>query len=463
MELIDCISPIDGRYRKSAESLAARFSEKALIKYRVKVEVEYLVALSGVKGALKPLSAAQKAKLLAIVELSDADAAIVKKIETQGHAGIPATNHDVKAVEYFIRLKLKAAGLSHIAEWTHFALTSEDTNNLSYALMVGDALAFEIIPALENVRAQIEKLALAHAADPLLARTHGQPAVPTTFGKEFKVFSARLERQIRQLKVMSLPAKLNGAVGNYNAHHAALPQTDWLAFTRKFITQLNAGRKIKLEANIFTTQIEPHDGLVEIFDCLRRADMVLVDFSQDMWRYISDGLIIQNPVAGEIGSSTMPQKVNPIDFENAEGNFGAANALFTFFSAKLPVSRLQRDLSDSTTLRSAGSAFAYNLIACKALLRGLSKIRVNAAAALEMLRASPEVIAEGAQTILRREGVTGGYEKMKALTRGKKLSLAEFAIFVDGLDVSPKTKAELKSLRPETYTGLAAKIARLKI
>ena len=463
MELTDCISPIDGRYRKITEPLARRFSENALISYRVRMEIEYLLALGRLKNSPCKIPAGAQKRLCALKEISPADAALVKKIETQGHAGIPATNHDVKAAEYFIRLRLKEAGLAGLAEWTHFALTSEDTNNIAYALMLSDALGNEIIPALEEVLTALEKLAFTHAADPLLARTHGQPAVPTTFGKEFKVFAARLHRQIKQLKALRIPAKLNGAVGNYNAHMAALPKADWLKFTKDFVAALNTGRKIKLEANLFTTQIESHDGMAELFDCSRRANTILTGFTQDIWRYISDGLVMQKAVAGEIGSSTMPQKVNPIDFENAEGNFGAANALFIYFSTKLPISRLQRDLSDSTTQRSIGSAFAYSLVGYRALLRGLGKIHVNRAAGLAMLAASPEVLAEGIQTILRREGVPGGYEKLKALTRGQKPSLETLAQFIDGLPVKPSVKAELKKLRPENYTGLAEKMAKLKL
>jgi adenylosuccinate lyase len=462
MEPADCISPLDGRYRKTTEPLAKRFSENALIAYRVRMEAEYLLALGALKGSPFKLSAGEQKKLRALREISSADAALVKKIETAGHAGIPATNHDVKAAEYFIRIRMKELGLEALSEWTHFALTSEDTNNIAYALMLSDALGCEIIPALEEVLAVLEKFAANHAADPLLARTHGQPAVPTTFGKEFKVFAVRLNRQIKQLKAFKVPAKLNGAVGNYNAHMAALPNADWLKFSKDFIAALNAERKIKLEANLFTTQIESHDGLAELCDCMRRVNTILTGFSQDIWRYISDGLIMQKTVAGEIGSSTMPQKVNPIDFENAEGNFGAANALFNYFATKLPISRLQRDLSDSTTQRSIGSAFAYSVVGYRALLRGLGKIHVNREAALAMLSASPEVLAEGLQTILRREGVPGGYEKLKAVTRGQKPSMEMLTQFIDTLPVKPQVKAEMKKLRPENYTGLAAKIAKLK-
>ncbi|MFA5162306.1 MAG: adenylosuccinate lyase [Elusimicrobiales bacterium] len=460
MNELDCVSPIDGRYRRHSAPLAAYFSESALIKFRVRTEVEYLLALCGA-GIAPRLSASGGKKLAALAAISGEEAALVKKIETRGHAGIPATNHDVKAVEYFIRLRLKKLSLSGLSEWVHFALTSEDTNNIASALMLRGALESEIIPMLRAVRREISGLARRHAAAPLLARTHGQSAVPTTFGKEFRVFSERLERQIRQMESARLPAKLNGAAGNYNAHHAALPDTDWLEFSRGFIARLNAGRRIKLEANLFTTQIEPHDGLAEILDCMRRANTVLLDFSQDMWRYISDGLITQRAAPGEIGSSTMPQKVNPIDFENAEGNIGMANAMFSFFSAKLPVSRLQRDLSDSTTQRNIGAAFAHSRIAYVSLLRGLGKTEICEAAALSMLDNAPEVVTEGIQTILRREGVKGGYEKMKALSRGRKISLSDIAAFIDGLDAAPEVKTELKSLTPRTYTGLSAKIARL--
>lgn len=460
MEHINCISPIDGRYRSLAKALSGYFSERALIKYRVLAEVEYLLALS--KLALprfKKLSEKEKKSLLKLRDVSESDALLVKKIETEGAKTIPATRHDVKAVEYFIKDRLRACGLAALSEWTHFALTSEDTNSMAYGLMLSDALSEEIIPALEQLRCALRELAQKHADAPLLARTHGQPAVATTFGKEFKIFEARLDRQLSQLKNTAVLVKLGGAVGNYNAHCAALPKVNWRKFSADFARRFNSGRAIKLAVNPVTAQTEPHDNQAEIFDNMRRINTLLTDFCQDIWRYISDGLIMQRPVRGEIGSSTMPQKINPIDFENAEGNFGLANALFAHFSAKLPISRLQRDLSDSTVQRNIGCAFAYSLIACRSVLRGLSKIEVNRPLALEMLRQHPEIVSEAIQTVMRLEGEENAYEKLKELTRGKKLSSARLNAFVDTLKISRASKKALKKLKPENYTGLAREIA----
>ena len=306
----------------------------------------------------------------------------------------------------------------------------------------------------------MEKLSNEHAKTPMLARTHGQPASPTTFGKEMRVFEARLARQLEQLKERSILVKFAGATGNYNAHVVTVPDVDWQEFAKKFIEGLNAGYQIKIELNTVTTQIEPHDTYAEFFDNLRRVNTILIGFSQDMWRYISDGWITQKPKAGEIGSSAMPHKVNPIDFENAEGNFGVANSLFEHFSRKLPISRLQRDLSDSTVERTFGTAFAHSLIGYKSLLKGLGKVNVNEKAMLEDLQEHPEVIAEAIQTVLRREGVDVPYEKLKELTRGRQVTLEDFAKFIDGLSVGEKIKKHLKALRPENYLGIAEKIAQ---
>jgi len=456
---LSAISSIDGRYRTIVASLAEHFSEYGLIRKRITVECEYLLALSEA-GVIRALSKEEKVILQQLPHISLEEAAIVKKIEKEGYEGIPATNHDVKAVEYFIKKRLAATSLKDIAEWTHFALTSEDINSAAYGMALRGALQSEIIPSIEGIRASLMTLTEKYASTAMLARTHGQPATPTTFGKEMRVFESRLARQLGQLSKQAIFVKFSGATGSYNAHVAALPDVDWRSFAKDLIVRLNVGYKISLELNEITTQIEPHDTYAELFDTMRRINTILVDFSQDIWRYISDGWLGQKVKEGEIGSSAMPHKVNPIDFENAEGNLGVANALFEHFSRKLPISRLQRDLSDSTVLRVFGTAFAHALVGYTALFRGLEKISVNKEAMLEDLRAHPEVISEAIQTVLRREGVEVPYEKLKELTRGKKVSLDDFAEFIDGLSVNDEVKTHLKSLRPEAYIGLAERIAR---
>lgn len=460
MDPLSAISPIDGRYRKSAEPLAAYFSEGALIRYRIKVEMEYLIALADTGGlGLRKLTPEEALTLRGLA--AEADVALVKNFETEGVGTVPATNHDVKAVEYFIKDHLKESSMKDVLEWIHFALTSEDVNNIAYSLALSDALEKVIVPAIRNIEQTLNGLAVKHANLPMLARTHGQPASPTTFGKEFKVFAARLQRRMVWLETAGIQAKLNGATGNWNAHVVAYPQIDWMEFSRKFVESFNENREHKLESNLITTQIEWHDSYVAIFDTLRRVNMILTDLSQDLWRYISDGWIAQAPKEGEVGSSTMPHKINPIDFENAEGNLGTANAMFEFFARKLPVSRLQRDLSDSTVERSFGVALAHSLVAYQALTKGLGKIKVNEEKVREELRAHPEVIAEAIQTVLRREGVAMPYEELKKLTRGKEVTMEDFALFIDGLQVGDAIKKELRAITPENYVGLAEKIAGL--
>ena len=451
---------------RTAEALAEYFSEYALMKMRVTVECEYLTALSETKGiGMRPLTADEKTMLRALPHISIDDAQIVRKFEREGYGGIPATNHDVKAVEYFIKLKLKNSSLADVLEWVHFALTSEDVNSAAHALALRGALEGVMLSALEKARNEIVGLARAHADTAMLARTHGQSATPTTFGKEMNVFAQRLEKQVTTLKDSSVLVKWGGPSGNYNAQMVALPQVDWLAFARSFAESLNAEGAdkthfVRLALNEVTTQIEPHDTYAEMFDNLRRINTILLDLSQDMWRYISDGWVTQKPKEGEIGSSAMPHKVNPIDFENAEGNFGVANALFEHLSRKLPVSRLQRDLSDSTVERTFGTAFAHSLIGYHALVRGFGKVSVNEQALRDALTAHPEVLAEAIQTVLRVADVEMPYEKLKALTRGKQITLEDLAVFIDGLDISPEMKVRLKALRPENYTGLAGMLAR---
>lgn len=458
LEALTALSSIDGRYRATTEALAPYFSEYALMRKRLIVECEYLIALSGVRGlGVRRLSDKEKALLRKLCKLSLEDARAVKAIEKE-------TNHDVKAIEYFIKQKLANTSLSDVSEWVHFALTSEDVNSVAHGFALRSALEGAIFSALQEVERYLLVEVKAHAKTPMLARTHGQSASPTTYGKEMRVFAARLARQMDALQRSSILVKWGGATGNYNAHTAAAPEVDWIAFARKFINGLNTegnGKKhlVKLELNEYTTQIEPHDTYAELFDAMRRINTILIDLSQDMWRYISDGWVVQKPKAGEVGSSTMPHKVNPIDFENAEGNFGVANALFEHFSRKLPISRLQRDLSDSTVERVFGTAFAHSLIGYRSLVRGFGKVSVNKKAMLEALRAHPEVLAEAIQTALRREGVAVPYEQLKELTRGRTVTLGDFAKFINGLDISDKAKKRLKALRPETYIGLADKIA----
>ncbi len=458
------VSSVDGRYRSTTEPLAEYFSEYALIKQRLIVECEYLIALSEEKGVgMRALSAAEKDILRALPNISVEDAAVVKKIEREGYDGIPATNHDVKAIEYFVKLKLKGTSLSDVVEWVHFALTSEDVNSVAHALALRSGLEQVMLPALEGVEKEIVQLARAHAVTPMLARTHGQSATPTTFGKEMNVFAKRLQRQMEQLRAATVMAKWGGPSANYNAQMVAIPNVDWVSFARRYMERFNTdgAHSVKLVLNEVTTQIEPHDTYAELFDCVRRANTILLDLSQDMWRYISDGWVTQKPKEGEVGSSAMPHKVNPIDFENAEGNLGVANALLTHLSQKLPISRLQRDLSDSTVERTFGTAFAHSLIAYKSLMRGFGKVSVNEDALRSALQSHPEVVAEAIQTVLRREGVEMPYEKLKALTRGRVVTLADIAAFIDTLEVSEEIKKRLKAIHPENYTGLAETLAQL--
>ncbi len=447
------INPIDGRYYEKTRPLADYFSEMALMKYRVIVEGEYLIALSiSRKTHLRKFNPKEIGKIRSLYKLTETDYEEIKKIES-------VTNHDVKAVEYFLKEKLSKTSLKDSLEWIHFALTSEDTNNISYALMIRDSLEKVMIPSIKEIISELNKLAKQYKNLPMLARTHGQPATPTTFGKEMKVFAQRINRGIDHLFGQKILVKLNGASGNYSAHMAAYPKVDWQKFSEKFVIDLNKKRSIPLELNHFTTQIEPHDSYVEIFDRFKRINNMLIDFNQDAWRYISDGYLGQKPKKGEVGSSTMPHKINPIDFENSEGNLGIANSLFEFFARKLPISRLQRDLSDSTVERNIGTAFAHSYLAYVMALRGLGKITVNEKRMKEDLTAHPEVIAEALQTVLRRENYPIPYETLKNLTRGKKVTMKDFSKFINGLKVSPKVKKELKKFTPLTYTGLASKIA----
>jgi adenylosuccinate lyase len=444
------LSPLDGRYRSDVAEFEAFFSEAALFRYRVRIEVEYLIFLTRSRDVtfVPPLTAQATAELRGLYRaFSTEDAEAVAAWDRK-------VNHDVKAVEYWLREQLDKLGLGAWREAVHFALTSEDINNLAYALIAREARDLVLLTTLGDLAAALRDLALREAATPMLARTHGQPATPTTIGKEIAVFVARLRRAHATLAGVKLTGKLNGASGTFAAHAAALPDVDWLAFGRAFV------RSLDLEPVELTTQIEPHDSLAELCDALKRLNTLLIDLSQDIWRYISDGYLVQAPKAGEVGSSTMPHKVNPIDFENAEGNLGLANALLEFFSRKLPISRLQRDLSDSTVLRNLGVACGHSLFAYRRLLKGLGKLSVDQARLLADLQAHPEVLAEALQTILRREGYPEPYEMLKCLTRGRALTMADLHEFIERLDVADAVKDELRALTPEGYLGLAPELVR---
>ena len=446
------VTPIDGRYVSKTEALSPFFSEAALLKYRTIVEGEFLIYLvtSGAVSA-RAMTPDEVATVRALYNFQESSVAWIKEREA-------ITNHDVKAVEYFIKDELAKSSLKDLLEWVHFGLTSEDTNNLAYALMLADSLSEVMIPEIEKIISELNTLAVTYADVPMLARTHGQSASPTTFGKEMKVFVARLEKRLEGLKSIKIQAKINGATGNYNALVAAYPNTDWITFSEKFIESFNAKRAQKLEANLFTTQIECHDSYVAIFDTLRRINMILLDFSQDMWRYISDGYVGQKTKATEVGSSTMPHKVNPIDFENAEGNFGLANSILGHLSEKLPISRWQRDLTDSTVQRNIGVGIGYTILGLSSLLKGLGKVEINLDAINHDLDNNWELLAEPIQTVMRKCNVANAYEQLKELTRGKKVNAEGIKEFVAGLDLPDSEKAKLSSLTPHNYIGLANKL-----
>jgi adenylosuccinate lyase len=453
MELtqLRAISPVDGRYGQKTEALRPIFSEYGLIRHRVIVEVRWLQALAAHEGIAEvpALSAHADHLLNAIVtNFSEHDAQRVKNIES-------TTNHDVKAVEYFLKEKTEGnSELEAISEFIHFGCTSEDINNLAHALMLREARNQALLPLLDDVIRAISELAKRYADKPMLSRTHGQTASPTTVGKEMANVSARLHRQREQYAAIPMLGKINGAVGNYNAHLVAYPDIDWPAFSREFISDLG------LEMNPYTTQIEPHDYMAEQFDALARYNTVLIDFCRDIWGYISLGYFKQKTIAGEVGSSTMPHKVNPIDFENAEGNLGIANALFSHFAAKLPISRWQRDLSDSTVLRNTGVAVAHCVIACESCLKGINKLQLNEARTAEDLDNSWEVLAEALQTVMRRHGIEKPYEKLKDLTRDHAVNRDTLQVFIQTLDLPATVKQELESLTPASYTGNAREQAQ---
>ena len=451
LSALSAVSPIDGRYGSKTVPLRGIFSEFGLIKRRVLVEVRWLQCLAAHEGIpeVPSLSAAASEALNAIAaDFSEADARRVKAIEA-------TTNHDVKAVEYFIKERFADhEELRAVGEFVHFACTSEDINNLSHALMLRDGMREVLLPSMREIIDALVALAHQSAAAPMLSRTHGQTASPTTMGKEIANVVARLQRQVGQLEHMEYLGKINGAVGNYNAHLSAYPDIDWQANAEQFVTSLG------LQWNPYTTQIEPHDYMAELFDGLARFNTILMDFDRDVWGYISLGYFKQKTVAGEIGSSTMPHKVNPIDFENSEGNLGLANAVFQHLSAKLPISRWQRDLTDSTVLRNMGVGAAYSLIAYQSALKGIGKLELNETRLAQDLDNSWEVLAEPVQTVMRRYGIEKPYEKLKELTRGRDMDAATIREFVARLELPEAARRELLELTPASYTGNAATQAR---
>ena len=447
---LTAVSPVDGRYARHTEPLRAHFSEQALMQARVRVEVAWLKALSEEPAitevpALTPDAAAFLDGIAN--DFGTVDAERVKAIEA-------TTNHDVKAIEYYIKERIAGhPALSAQSEFVHFACTSEDINNLAYALMVREAREAVMLPSLRELMRMLTTLAKALADQPMLSRTHGQPASPTTLGKELANVAARLARQIAQMERSPILGKINGAVGNYNAHVVTYPEVDWPALATRMIGGLG------LQPNSYTTQIEPHDFLAELFHALMRTNTVLIDISRDIWGYISAGYFRQRVVAGEVGSSTMPHKVNPIDFENAEGNLGLANAVLDHLAGKLPISRFQRDLTDSTVLRNVGVGFAWSLIAYRSFIRGLGKLDADPERMQADLDANWEVLAEAVQTVMRRHGIEAPYEKLKELTRGQRVSAERLRAFVDGLEIPEDARTRLRELSPAGYVGLAVELA----
>lgn len=453
MELseLTAISPVDGRYGSKTSDLRAVFSEFGLIYHRSLVEVRWLQALAAepVIAEVPPLSDEANQVLNSIIEnFSLTDAQRVKDIER-------TTNHDVKAVEYFLKEKIQGnAELEAVSEFIHFACTSEDINNLSYALMLFNGRKQSLLPEADKVIAKMKELALEFAEQPMLSRTHGQPASPTTMGKELANVVYRLQRQREQIETVAIMGKINGAVGNYNAHISAYPELDWAAFAEHFVSSLG------LTFNPYTIQIEPHDYMAELFHAISRFNTILIDISRDIWGYISIGYFKQKTIAGEVGSSTMPHKVNPIDFENAEGNLGVANALFDHLALKLPVSRWQRDLTDSTVLRTLGVGFGHSNIAYQSALRGLNKLEINADKLNQDLAENLEVLAEPIQTVMRRYGIEKPYEKLKELTRGKRITQEDLKTFINNLELPDVAKLQLLALTPHNYIGNAIEQAK---
>lgn len=449
MDPLEAISPIDGRYYLKTKSISSYFSEMAIFRYRLLVEVEYLIALSQNARVIRIQTASEKNYLRSIVKKFNlADAQKIKEIEK-------STNHDVKAVEYYLKEKIDKTSLKDVQEMLHFGLTSDDINNLAYNLAFKDFLQREFFPLLENLTEKIKELVKTYADQPMLARTHGQPALPTTFGKEMAVFYQRIKDEVVILKNLKIKGKLTGAVGNFNAHVLVFPEINWLSFSEKFVSLLG------LEPDLVTTQIESYDSLIRCFDSLKRINTILIGLCQDLWRYVSDDYLKQKIVEKEVGSSTLPQKVNPIFFENAEGNLGLANSFFRFYAEKLPISRLQRDLSDSAIRRTFGEPLALTMLSYANMIEGLSRINVNKEKMAADLESHWEIVTEGIQSLLRHEGEEKPYERLKSLVRGKTLSRGELKKFINSLNLKKETKKKLRKLTPLTYLGLAQKIAKL--
>jgi adenylosuccinate lyase len=442
---LNLLSPLDGRYAEATAPLTDFFSEFAFLRDRVRVELDFLSALSKT-GLVRPLTDSESAIIESIKSnFSAADAESILKYERK-------TRHDVKAIEYFIQSKLQNTSLQDLLPWIHFGLTSEDTNSIGQAIALNESRNKVMLPALDYLIFALSDFAINNRAVPLLARTHGQFAVPSTLGKEYAVYISRLEKARHEIATHHFEAKLTGAVGNFNALQAAAPLMDWIAFSEEFVSSF------ELDPNLITTQILPYDNWVRYFDFIRLTNSILIDFAQDMWRYISDGYLKQSVVEGEVGSSTMPQKVNPIDFENAEGNLGIANALFMHYAQKLTISRLQRDLSDSTVRRTFGTALGHTLVAWNNLERGLKRVAPDGEKIKAELNAHWEVVSEGAQTILRAAGKPEAYESLKKQTRGQVLTEADYLSWCNSIDADEETRARLKKLSPETYIGLAIEL-----
>ena len=445
MDELYALSPLDGRYADATAPLRDYFSEFAFLRDRLRVELDFLSALSRI-GLTRPLSESESHLLQSLSQsFSLADAEAIRTLEAQ-------TRHDVKAIEYFLRDRLQATSLNDLSSWLHFGLTSEDVNNIAQAIALHDSRAAVLVPALRGLLDRVLGFVKDYRALPMLARTHGQPAVPTTLGKEFAVYLARLKKTFDEIVAHRFEAKLTGAVGNFNALQSAFPHMDWFSFSTDFV------KGYRLEPNLITTQILPYDNWLRYFDAVRMVNSILIDFSQDLWRYISDDYLKQAVVEGEVGSSTMPQKVNPIDFENAEGNLGLANALFTHYAQKLSVSRLQRDLSDSTVRRTFGVALGHSFLAWKNMMQGLERISANKEKMRADLNSHWEVISEGAQTILRAVGRSDAYERLKERTRGRVLTEADYRSWLEALEVNDETRAKLRALAPEGYVGVAVQI-----
>ncbi|MER1939663.1 adenylosuccinate lyase [Castellaniella sp. FW104-16D08] len=450
LSALNALSPLDGRYAAKVDALRPLLSEAGFMAHRVEVEIAWLIGLADAGlPELPAFSAGAKARLNTLVQqFSEVDAARIKAIER-------TTNHDVKAVEYWLKEQVADdAELSRAAEFIHFACTSEDINNTSHALMLGRARETVLVPTIETLVARLRQLAHQHANQPLLSRTHGQPATPSTMGKEFANVVARLDRALDAVRVVQPLAKMNGATGNYNAHLSAYPEIDWAEFSAGVLGSLG------LAQNVYSIQIEPHDWMAALFDAVARVNTILLDLNRDIWGYIALGYFRQRLKDGEVGSSTMPHKVNPIDFENSEGNLGLANAMLRHLAEKLPVSRWQRDLTDSTVLRNLGVALGYSMIAYDACLRGLSKLEINTAAIDADIDACWEILAEPVQTVMRRYGLPHPYEQLKALTRGKGITQEALQTFIAGLDLPEEPKARLLAMTPRSYTGLAARLAQ---